>query len=51
MGGGECYLLHGVPFRESSPPIKLEIVDVEKVRGLSNYYVRNTHTHTHRESA
>lgn len=27
--------------RESfAVPIKLEIVDVEKVRGLSNYYVR-----------
>ena len=24
---------------ERSPPVKLEIVDVEKVKGLSNYYV------------
>lgn len=25
--------------RRESPAIKLEIVDVEKVKGLSNYYV------------
>lgn len=43
-GGGyswlmKCCSLHCNRDEASSPPVKLEIIDVEKVKGLSNYYV------------
>lgn len=35
----KCCSLHCNRDEASSPPVKLEIIDVEKVKGLSNYYV------------
>lgn len=40
-GRGICLVIVSIRSQDagSSPPIKLEIIDVEKVKGLSNYYV------------